>query len=639
MKIRYMVLFYVLLALISTSVFAQVKSDVVPKNLDQSFAPTPSLYQDRVYNDNLNIKSGILGYTFTDFEEATFPPVGWTLEFSGTQYWTRETTCSGYGFGAAAAKFNFWSASTGTTQAIVSPTFPPAIAGDSLKFDLAHAPYSATADDKLKIEYSLDGGTNWIEIITLHGADGAGNDLNTTAKITVSFTPTADQWGTRTYGLPVGANRIKLTAISGYGNNLFVDNIKVGTPPANDVGLFSFDISTDQLPGTIVPKATVKNFGSATNTFTVKMTIGTYQSTKTVTSLSPNTTAQVLFDNWAAPLGVHVVKVYTQLAGDVNAMNDTLTTMVNVSNSTWMTGGTIPISTYMGTGASVKINDTLYVYSMGGNTTPAGNTGVARYNVNSNTWTTMAPLPISRVVFTAASIGTTIYTFGGSDGTNYGTQVFKYNALTNTWTPGPDLPTTLGWGKAAAYQDSLIYIVTGLINSTTYTNNVWVFNVNTQTFRAATPIPDAVFGGAVAIFGNKIVYVGGANAGGIVGTTHVGTISQTDRSQITWAAGTAYPPGTNYRWDGGTFGSKGIIVAGGSPTSDWATPRNLAYLYNPDTDTWMQLANKPTAILGAPVGFGSVGNNVYYVMASGYTGSGTFTGTEMFTDIDLVPVE
>ena len=57
--------------------------------------------------------------------------------------------------------------------------------------------------------------------------------------------------------------------------------------PANEVGTVSVDMDYQYAPGTITPKATVKNYGTNTNTFNVEMTItpGGYTSTKTVTDL------------------------------------------------------------------------------------------------------------------------------------------------------------------------------------------------------------------------------------------------------------------------------------------------------------------------------------------------------------------
>ena len=61
---------------------------------------------------------------------------------------------------------------------------------------------------------------------------GVGNSLKTVAAQTAAFTPTAAQWLTKKWALPVGTNKIKFRARSGFGNNLYLDSIcKVNNSP------------------------------------------------------------------------------------------------------------------------------------------------------------------------------------------------------------------------------------------------------------------------------------------------------------------------------------------------------------------------------------------------------------------------
>jgi hypothetical protein len=165
-----------------------------------------------------------------DFTAATYPPDLWSLEFSGTQYWSREAV-SGYGTGTGSTKFNFYNASAGTIQSLITLPFTNSVSGDSIKFDNAYAPYT-TGTDSLIIETSTNAGASYTALVRLHG-NASGGTLNTAPTTTSVFTPTAAQWATKTYSLPVGTNKIKFRARSGYGNNLFLDNIcKVaGIPP------------------------------------------------------------------------------------------------------------------------------------------------------------------------------------------------------------------------------------------------------------------------------------------------------------------------------------------------------------------------------------------------------------------------
>ena len=111
------------------------------------------------------------------------------------------------------------------------------VSGDSLGFDHAYTTYQ-TEVDQLKIWYSTNGGTLWTELITLNG--GASGPLKTAPATGIPFVPLSAQWATKKYSLPVGTNKLKFTAISAIGNNLFLDNIKIGNPYNNDVGATGF---------------------------------------------------------------------------------------------------------------------------------------------------------------------------------------------------------------------------------------------------------------------------------------------------------------------------------------------------------------------------------------------------------------
>ncbi|MBS1518092.1 MAG: hypothetical protein JSS91_08385 [Bacteroidetes bacterium] len=166
-----------------------------------------------------------------DFTNATYPPDLWSTEFSGTLYWTRETV-SAYGVGTGSTRFNFWTASSGTIQSLITLPFSNSVAGDSIRFDNAYAPYSS-GTDSLIIETSTNAGTTYTTLVRLYGS-ASGGTLNTAPTSTIQFVPTASQWARKNYTLPVGTNKIKFRASSGFGNDLFIDNIcKVagGVPP------------------------------------------------------------------------------------------------------------------------------------------------------------------------------------------------------------------------------------------------------------------------------------------------------------------------------------------------------------------------------------------------------------------------
>ncbi|MDQ3022049.1 MAG: hypothetical protein M3R36_15980 [Bacteroidota bacterium] len=179
-----------------------------------------NLYLDSICKVNTGAPTILLCEGFTG---ATFAPTSWNIEFAGTNYWTRNAVSS-YGVGSGSAKFDYFSAPIATTQSLVTLTFTNSVAGDLLKFDNAYAPYTDGSTDSLEILTSVNGGTNYSTLAKLWGNNVNGN-LNTAAPIGTSFTPTAGQWATKSYALPVGTNKIKFRARSGFGNNLYLDTI------------------------------------------------------------------------------------------------------------------------------------------------------------------------------------------------------------------------------------------------------------------------------------------------------------------------------------------------------------------------------------------------------------------------------
>ena len=461
-------------------------------------------------------------------------------------------------------------------------------------------------------------------------------------------------------------------------NFWYVDNVCVTVPLAHDASTVSIDNvpSTSLIGATIVPKATVKNFGTNAEVFDVHMTAdGGYASTVTGVSLAAGASTQVTFANWTPAGGTFNVQVCTQLVGDLDPTNNCKTKSVVVSNLAWSAGTAYPVTTYMGTGVGYTDNSVSppvgYLFSFGGNTTSTLGTECYKYNETTNTWSAIASLPGKKVVMASAIVGTNIYIIGGADAVGYNSTVYKYDILTDTWSTVASLPVATGWGKAVAHGTN-IYFAGGLdVPATTVFSTVYVYNTLTDTWATATSMPGARFGGAFAGTGNKIVYVGGADLTVISNTVYVGTISAIDPTIITWAtakspypgttgqpsgeliediAGTSaihvkptsnrvnYPGGTMYRFDGAPWGTNGIIVAAGSPTAAWtpATP-NPCYAYNPTTDVWTAKPDVPTPVLGASTGSVDLNNGGIHtwklIVASGYTGTAPTSATQVLTEV------
>jgi hypothetical protein len=154
----------------------------------------------------------------------------------------------------------------------------------------------------MTIEVSTNGGTTYSNLVRLYGA-AAGGTLNTTTTLTTQFTPTSAQWATKKYALPVGTNKIKFRARSGFGNNLYIDSICVvnnAAAVASTITLATegfYNTSTLRLNKRDTVRAYLRNTSSPFNVI---------DSGKGVVD-SVTHSAQILFAN--APSGTYYIQI------------------------------------------------------------------------------------------------------------------------------------------------------------------------------------------------------------------------------------------------------------------------------------------------------------------------------------------
>lgn len=261
-----------------------------------------------------------------DFETATFPPSCWDINTGGSQ-WARSTAASSYGGGTASAIAEFFNINSAIPFALFTLPFNNgSLQAPNLTFDYAYATYSGEPDE-LDIYYSTDGGLNFSLLYEMPG--GTNGILNTGGTSTTAFVPTAAQWATKTLTLPTGTNMVAFNAISAYGNNLYLDNIKIIEGLLHDVSVTKLDARQVYPSGTVTPVATVSNYGGVTETFNVNMVIGTYTSTKSVT-LGAGLSQVVTFDPWTNATGDYAMQVCTLLGSDLNNTNNCMSHAVKV---------------------------------------------------------------------------------------------------------------------------------------------------------------------------------------------------------------------------------------------------------------------------------------------------------------------
>jgi len=137
----------------------------------------------------------------------------------------------GFGASSLSVTFPFYNVTGGPTRyPAESPEFTPVPANYELSLDHAYATFISEIDS-LIVEYSLDGGQTYQTLVNLAG--GLNGPLNTAGASTGAFTPTSTDWSTFTTPLPVNTNRVRVLAVSDFGNNVYIDNVSIAPAPAS----------------------------------------------------------------------------------------------------------------------------------------------------------------------------------------------------------------------------------------------------------------------------------------------------------------------------------------------------------------------------------------------------------------------
>ncbi len=273
-----------------------------------------------------------------------------------------------------------------------------------------------------------------------------------------------------------------------------------------------------------------------------------------------------------------------------------------IYDGSWTQGSNMPYPRYYGGSVMYTRNDTSWLYVIGGDTTGSGiaTTSCLRYNVNTDNWEYIAPMPEALRTNTAVIAGDKIYTMGGFNAPYPAPAVksfYVYDISTNTWSQLPDLPVPLFFAGAVSYEDSLIYILGGVENTASnpidlWSNKVRLFNINEESFRDADEMLVETAAFAYAISNAKILVSGGLKSENeLYSVTSLGTINETNRSNINWSLKLNYPLSV-YAHYAAAFPDNKIYLGGGSTTTGF-NPINKVYEYDMDNDTYSEENNLP----------------------------------------------
>lgn len=291
---------------------------------------------------------------------------------------------------------------------------------------------------------------------------------------------------------------------------------------------------------------------------------------------------------------------------------------------TWATSTPYPSGTLDAPTATVGTN--LYVFGgvAGGAITSASS------KFDGTTWTSIAPVPAALEYSSAVSDGTNIFIMGGAlTGTGVPqTTNYRYNVATNTYTTLA--PFSVGsWNHAAVFLNGKIYKFAGS-NAGGQTNALEIYDIatNTWTLGAVYPLSIAFVGSATL---NGFIYgAGGINTAGSAKTYRYDPVANVwddaaiaDLPVTRWGSASS-----NYR--------QGFVMAGGYAGGDATASISTSVItWNPLTNTWTSLPN----LIGERSRMtGSILNDKLYVIGGRSIASAAFLGTNTNQELTCAPI-
>ncbi len=391
------------------------------------------------------------------FTGTTFPPTGWTLlNPDANNTWSRVTNAGGFGNSTNSAKMDNYSGSVniaGQTDDLLTPALNLSNANSSLKmtFSVAYARYSASYSDSLFIEVTTDCGSSWTKVYR-----NGGTNLATAPNVTSDFTPTTTQW--RKDSIMLGAYaglanaQFRFRSYSGYGNNIYLDDINLNFSGAVPVADFTASATT------VCAGSTITYTDLTTNSPT--QWSWSFPGGTPSTSTSQNPT--VVYNTAGT---YNAVLTATNGSGS-NTMTKTSYITVNALPSTVAAAN--PSSICPGSSAILVASGAM-TYSWGpatglsattGSTVTATPTSTITYTVTgtgSNTCkkTSTVSLVVNPPAAVSVTPSSTSICTGGS------TSLVVSGATTATWSPASGLSSTSGTTVTASPTATTTYTVTG----------------------------------------------------------------------------------------------------------------------------------------------------------------------------------
>ncbi|MDH5545015.1 MAG: Ig-like domain-containing protein [Gammaproteobacteria bacterium] len=212
-------------------------------------------------------------------------------------------------------------------------------------------------------------------------------------------------------------------------------------------------------------------------------------------------------------------------------------------------------------------------------------TRVDQFDLETDTWKPLSPMPFGRADFGAIEHKGNIYLFGGHYQQQIMSEISYYNIAENRWFPRKIRPQLLAFSSTAVIGDS-IYMIGGDTGTSDQTGAVTRYETTTDTWHSVAPMNKQRMLAGAATIDEKIYVVGGYDTFGEISNVEV-----FDKTTGLW---TALAPLPTKRGALRLEAVAGKLYAIGG-TGD---PKRVDE-YDPQTDTWLRKSDLPGSRAGA----------------------------------------
>ncbi len=253
------------------------------------------------------------------------------------------------------------------------------------------------------------------------------------------------------------------------------------------------------------------------------------------------------------------------------------------------------------------------------------------YEPDTDSWSIGTPMPTPTTHVGSVAVGTDIWFIGGFIGNHPGvaTDIVQiYDTKTDSWTAGPNLPNAIGSG-AATFHNNKIHFIGGLLpDRRTDTSAHLVLDLSDLSagWTALAPLPIGL-NHHWAETVNGIVYSIGGQQGHDGPITYLDVVYAYDPNNDTWNQVASLPRPRSHIESSTSVHDNKIIVAGGR---DGAFFFDNIVIYDPVADAWTALCTMPNPLL-APVGIAY--DNQFILSGGGESEGNLYLDETYYTDL------